>query len=98
MGEFGRLYEQQYAVALFNKMRFDIEGGGGPQDQLLHRKVKPFSIPIFQLYLSFLKVQVKQIKSGLFLIWLVVCDVKPCWNWGKKFYVWKRIDLFIWNL
>ncbi|XP_043096205.1 protein Niban 2b [Puntigrus tetrazona] len=39
MGEFGRLYEQQYAVALFNKMRFDIEGGGGPQNQLLHRKV-----------------------------------------------------------
>ncbi|XP_042579949.1 protein Niban 2-like [Cyprinus carpio] len=39
MGEFGRLYEQQYAVALFNKMRFDLEGGGGPQNQLLHRKV-----------------------------------------------------------
>lgn len=55
MGEFGQLYEQQYAVALFNKMRFDIEGGGGPQDQLLHRKVKPFSIPLFQLYLSFFK-------------------------------------------
>ncbi|XP_042561118.1 protein Niban 2-like isoform X1 [Clupea harengus] len=39
IGEFGRLYEQQYAVALFNKVRFDIEGGGGPQPQLLHRKV-----------------------------------------------------------
>ncbi|TRY94037.1 hypothetical protein DNTS_011951 [Danionella cerebrum] len=39
MGEFGRLYEQQYAVALFNKMRYDVEGGGGPQPQLLHRKV-----------------------------------------------------------
>uniref|UniRef100_A0A671P2G5 Niban-like protein 1 n=1 Tax=Sinocyclocheilus anshuiensis TaxID=1608454 RepID=A0A671P2G5_9TELE len=39
MGEFGRLYEQQYAVALFNKMRYDIEGGGGPQNQLLHRKM-----------------------------------------------------------
>ncbi|CAJ1068683.1 protein Niban 2b [Xyrichtys novacula] len=38
MGEFGRLYEQQYAVALFNKVRFDIEGGAGPQTQLLHRK------------------------------------------------------------
>ncbi|KAM3610762.1 uncharacterized protein V6R79_008613 [Siganus canaliculatus] len=37
--EFGRLYEQQYAVALFNKIRFDIEGGVGPQPQLLHRKV-----------------------------------------------------------
>ncbi|XP_051981829.1 protein Niban 2-like [Xyrauchen texanus] len=41
MGEFGRLYEQQYAVALFNKMRYDVESGGGPQPQLLHRKV-PF--------------------------------------------------------
>ncbi|XP_034064245.1 protein Niban 2b [Gymnodraco acuticeps] len=39
MGEFGRLYEQQYAVALFNKVRFDIEGGAGPQPQLLHRKI-----------------------------------------------------------
>lgn len=40
MGEFGHLYEQQYAVALFNNIRLDIEGGGGPQPQLLHRKVK----------------------------------------------------------
>ncbi|XP_062398627.1 protein Niban 2b [Sardina pilchardus] len=39
IGEFGRLYEQQFVVALFNKVRFDIEGGGGPQPQLLHRKV-----------------------------------------------------------
>ncbi|CAG5917915.1 unnamed protein product [Menidia menidia] len=39
MEEFGRLYEQQYAVALFNKVRFDVEGGGGPQPQLLHRKI-----------------------------------------------------------
>ncbi|KAL2092629.1 hypothetical protein ACEWY4_012427 [Coilia grayii] len=39
IGEFGRLYEQQYVVALFNKVRFDIEGGGGPQPQLLRRKV-----------------------------------------------------------
>ncbi|XP_034727778.1 protein Niban 2b [Etheostoma cragini] len=38
MVDFGRLYENQYAVALFNKVRFDIEGGGGPQPQLLHRK------------------------------------------------------------
>ncbi|KAK5622675.1 Protein Niban 2 [Crenichthys baileyi] len=39
MAEFGRLYEQQYAVALFNKVRFDMEGGGGPQPQLLQRKI-----------------------------------------------------------
>ncbi|KAK3539234.1 hypothetical protein QTP86_031631, partial [Hemibagrus guttatus] len=39
LGEFGRLYEQQYAVALFNKVRYDVEGGGGPQPQLLQRKV-----------------------------------------------------------
>lgn len=53
MGELGRLYEQQYAVALFNKMRFDVEGGGGPQPQLLHRKIplenkSIFSGSIFQ--------------------------------------------------
>lgn len=39
MAEFGRLYEQQYGVALFNSVRFDLEGGGGPQSQLLQRKV-----------------------------------------------------------
>ncbi|XP_030647623.1 protein Niban 2b [Chanos chanos] len=39
MGEFCQLYEKQYAVALFNQVRFDVEGGGGPQPQLLHRKV-----------------------------------------------------------
>ncbi|KAI4872865.1 hypothetical protein NFI96_019114, partial [Prochilodus magdalenae] len=53
MGEFGRLYEQQYVVALFNKVRYDVEGGGGPQPQLLHRKVplenkSIFSGSIFQ--------------------------------------------------
>ena len=36
---FGHLYQQQYAVALFNSIRFDVEGGGGPQAQLLQRKV-----------------------------------------------------------
>ncbi|CAL8250192.1 unnamed protein product [Boreogadus saida] len=39
MGQFDALYERQYGVALFNKVRFDVEGGGGPQPQLLHRKV-----------------------------------------------------------
>uniref|UniRef100_A0AAY4B6X7 PH domain-containing protein n=1 Tax=Denticeps clupeoides TaxID=299321 RepID=A0AAY4B6X7_9TELE len=39
IANFGTHYEQQYAVALFNNVRFDIEGGGGPQPQLLHRKV-----------------------------------------------------------
>uniref|UniRef100_A0A8C9T1U3 Niban apoptosis regulator 2b n=1 Tax=Scleropages formosus TaxID=113540 RepID=A0A8C9T1U3_SCLFO len=38
MGEFGRLYEQQYPVALFNSVRFEIEGNISPQSQLLHRK------------------------------------------------------------
>lgn len=38
MQEFSKIYEQQYAVALFNSVRFEIEGGGGPQSQLLHRK------------------------------------------------------------
>ncbi|XP_066569355.1 protein Niban 2a [Amia ocellicauda] len=39
MGEVGRLYKQQYSVALFNSVRFEIEGSGAPQPQLLHRKV-----------------------------------------------------------
>lgn len=38
MQEFGDLYRQQYAVALFYSVRFEIEGGGGRQAQLLHRK------------------------------------------------------------
>lgn len=38
MREFSKIYEQQYVVALFNSVRFEIEGGGGPQSQLLHRK------------------------------------------------------------
>uniref|UniRef100_A0A673ISY1 Niban-like protein 1 n=1 Tax=Sinocyclocheilus rhinocerous TaxID=307959 RepID=A0A673ISY1_9TELE len=35
---FGKFYEQQYAVALFNSVRYEIEGGGNTQTQLLHRK------------------------------------------------------------
>uniref|UniRef100_A0A672HIR4 Niban-like protein 1 n=1 Tax=Salarias fasciatus TaxID=181472 RepID=A0A672HIR4_SALFA len=38
MREFSAVYEQQYAVALFNSVRYEIEGGGGTQPQLLHRK------------------------------------------------------------
>ncbi|KAM9322699.1 protein Niban 2a [Pholidichthys leucotaenia] len=38
MKEFSDVYEEQYAVALFNSVRFEIEGGGGTQSQLLHRK------------------------------------------------------------
>uniref|UniRef100_A0A673IQ57 Niban-like protein 1 n=1 Tax=Sinocyclocheilus rhinocerous TaxID=307959 RepID=A0A673IQ57_9TELE len=38
MAEFGKFYEQQYAVALFNSVRYEIEGGGNTQTQLLHRK------------------------------------------------------------
>ncbi|CAL8317842.1 unnamed protein product [Lota lota] len=37
MREFGKTYQQQYAVALFNSVRYEIEGGG-TQSQLLHRK------------------------------------------------------------
>ncbi|XP_039598926.1 protein Niban 2b [Polypterus senegalus] len=39
VGEFCKYYEQQYGVALFNKVRCDIEGVGAPQSQLLQRKV-----------------------------------------------------------
>ncbi|XP_053504336.1 protein Niban 2a [Ictalurus furcatus] len=38
MTEFRKVYGQQYAVALFNSVRFEIEGGGNVQAQLLHRK------------------------------------------------------------
>ncbi|KAF4077056.1 hypothetical protein AMELA_G00203690 [Ameiurus melas] len=38
MTEFSKVYGQQYAVALFNGVRFEIEGGGNVQAQLLHRK------------------------------------------------------------
>ncbi|NXX74418.1 NIBL1 protein, partial [Urocolius indicus] len=39
LGEFCRCYQEQYGVALFNSVRYEIEGNGGPQAQLLHRKV-----------------------------------------------------------
>lgn len=52
MGEFARLYEQQYAVALFNRVRYDIEGIGGPQPQLLHRKIPLENKSIFSGSLS----------------------------------------------
>ncbi|XP_009988946.1 PREDICTED: niban-like protein 1, partial [Tauraco erythrolophus] len=39
LGEFCRCYAEQYGVALFNSVRYEIEGNGGPQAQLLHRKV-----------------------------------------------------------
>ncbi|XP_072309745.1 protein Niban 2-like [Eucyclogobius newberryi] len=38
MSDFGRIYEQQYSVALFNSVRAEIEGARGTQAQLLHRK------------------------------------------------------------
>uniref|UniRef100_A0A8D0GHF8 Niban apoptosis regulator 2 n=1 Tax=Sphenodon punctatus TaxID=8508 RepID=A0A8D0GHF8_SPHPU len=39
LGEVCHFYEQQYGVALFNNVRYEVEGNGGPQSQLLHRKV-----------------------------------------------------------
>ncbi|XP_054854502.1 protein Niban 2 [Eublepharis macularius] len=39
LADFSQFYEEQYGVALFNSVRYEIEGGGGPQAQLLHRKV-----------------------------------------------------------
>lgn len=47
MKEFSDVYEQQYAVALFNSVRFEIEGAGGPQSQLLHRKVNTVVLEVF---------------------------------------------------
>ncbi|XP_070811713.1 protein Niban 2 [Pituophis catenifer annectens] len=37
--EFSQFYQEQYGLALFNSVRFEIEGGTAPQAQLLHRKV-----------------------------------------------------------
>ncbi|NXO66306.1 NIBL1 protein, partial [Phainopepla nitens] len=39
LGDFCRCYKEQFGVALFNSVRYEIEGTGGPQAQLLHRKV-----------------------------------------------------------
>ncbi|XP_058674127.1 protein Niban 2 [Ammospiza caudacuta] len=39
LGEFCRCYKEQFGVALFNSVRYEIEGAGSPQAQLLHRKV-----------------------------------------------------------
>ncbi|XP_061459671.1 protein Niban 2 [Rhineura floridana] len=39
LAEFCQFYKEQYGVALFNSVRYEIEGSGGPQAQLLHRKV-----------------------------------------------------------
>ncbi|XP_069799273.1 protein Niban 2 [Dendropsophus ebraccatus] len=47
LAEFGKLYEEQYGVALFNSVRYEIEGNGGPQTQLLHRKVPSIDKVIF---------------------------------------------------
>ncbi|KAM9370765.1 protein Niban 2 [Phaethornis superciliosus] len=41
LGDFCRCYRDQLGVALFNSVRYEIEGTGGPQTQLLHRKVPP---------------------------------------------------------
>ncbi|CAL1569634.1 unnamed protein product [Knipowitschia caucasica] len=38
MSDFGRVYEQQHSVALFDSVRAEIEGTGGEHTQLLHRK------------------------------------------------------------
>ncbi|XP_032993393.1 protein Niban 2 [Lacerta agilis] len=39
LAEFCQFYEEQYGVSLFNSVRYEIEGVGGPQAQLLRRKV-----------------------------------------------------------
>ncbi|KAB5528642.1 hypothetical protein PHYPO_G00142590 [Pangasianodon hypophthalmus] len=68
LGEFRRLYEQQYAVALFNKVRYDVEGGGGPQPQLLHRKVPLENKSIFSgMMLQFIEENKKWRNRFLFV-------------------------------
>ncbi|KAF7687527.1 protein Niban 2b [Silurus meridionalis] len=68
LDEFRRLYEQQYAVALFNKVRYDVEGGGGPQPQLLHRKVPLENKSIFSgMLLQFIEENKKWRNRFLFV-------------------------------
>ncbi|KAI5088432.1 niban-like [Silurus meridionalis] len=68
LDEFRRLYEQQYAVALFNKVRYDVEGGGGPQPQLLHRKVPLENKSIFSgMLLQFIEENKKWRSRFLFV-------------------------------
>ncbi|XP_060697325.1 protein Niban 2-like [Hemiscyllium ocellatum] len=38
LDEFFQFYEEQYPLALFNKIRYEVEENGGPQPQLLQRK------------------------------------------------------------
>lgn len=38
LDEFFQFYEEQYPLALFNKIRYEVEDNGGPQPQLLQRK------------------------------------------------------------
>lgn len=54
MKDFGAIYEQQYAVALFNSVRYEIEGGGTPQTQLLHRKVQYITCVNILTHISFI--------------------------------------------
>ncbi|KAI5613042.1 niban-like [Silurus asotus] len=68
LDEFRHLYEQQYAVALFNKVRYDVEGGGGPQPQLLHRKVPLENKSIFSgMLLQFIEENKKWRNRFLFV-------------------------------
>ncbi|XP_078082747.1 protein Niban 2-like [Mustelus asterias] len=38
LDEFFQFFEEQYPLALFNKIRYEVEENGGPQPQLLQRK------------------------------------------------------------
>ncbi|XP_038637721.1 protein Niban 2a [Scyliorhinus canicula] len=40
LDEFFQFFEEQYPLALFNKIRYEVEENGGPQPQLLQRKTR----------------------------------------------------------
>ncbi|XP_043914573.1 protein Niban 2-like [Protopterus annectens] len=66
--EFKKSYEQQYNVALFNKIRYEVEGSGGPQSQLLIRKPSKEAKTIFSGNLFQYLEENKKWRNRFFLI------------------------------
>lgn len=87
MKQFSDVYEQQYAVALFNSVRFEIEGGGGTQSQLLHRKASSLSsdLPNGQnnkRHEETTKKENVHLQQNLLFMEPTCCNVT--WNWISK--------------
>lgn len=66
--EFKKYYEQQHNVALFNKIRYEVEGSGGTQSQLLIRKPSKEEKTIFSGNLFQYLEENKKWRNRFFLI------------------------------